>query len=534
MNVWLELHVDDEVLTRDPGAWPEAAALLERVATAAESVGGRLSFRIRTKFASADRFGFLLSLQRRGHEVGAHAHGRDLESAVAALRGAGIQPSVMAPGLVQVGMAGEAKLLAQAQRLGALGITDRLEVRRWTYQGWLPRRHPSGLWMLDVSVSPFDWGVLRRVGPSAPRAAFGSLDWAALERCATVQASQATPEGWAPFFGATFHEHDLCAERQLTPTDATLDGLRRWVERWLPRPSAEAVVGNTLDGPGQFESSPKWAATRGALRSRLTRANAGRSTQTGGLPPHRVVRVPRPRVSIVAVHAGDGGLVERLRFLGLADSAGGADANLWLYARREAGWAAPGNPSHVADARQVLGAALSEGLPVILLSWSGGGVSAARALSELGRDKPALAAEVRAWIDVEGPCDRHSLQKPGSEAEWAALSPHDDVAWRGREIVTLCPELGRLPSPPAYHRWQGSPDHVHQGCVLHAARAMEAARAAGLQATLTAVNGPLREHSATWRRALTEIVSAAAAARSSAGSRPAAGPAAAPRRAPAR
>ncbi|GDX82036.1 hypothetical protein LBMAG42_38470 [Deltaproteobacteria bacterium] len=538
MNTWLELHVDDEVLTRDPGAWPEAAALLDGVATAAESAGGRLSFRIRTKFAAADRFGFLLSLQRRGHEVGAHAHGRDLASAVAALRATGILPTVMAPGLVQVGAAGETKLLDLARSLGALGITDRLEARRWTYQGWLPRRHPNGLWMLDVSVSPFDWGVLRRAGGGAPRAAFGSLDWAALDRCASVQASQAVPAGWAPFFGATFHEHDLCAERQLTPADPTFDGLRRWVERWTPRPSAEAAAGRTLDGAGQVERTAAWAGGRNALplalRSRISRVRARNEIPSNDLPPHRVVRAPRPRVSIVAVHAGDGGLVERLRFLGLADNAGAPDANLWLYARREAGWAAPGNPSHVADARQVLDAALGEGLPVVLLSWSGGGVSAARALIDLGRDAPALSARVCAWIDVEGPCDRHSLQKPGAEAEWAALSPHDDTVWRGRELVSLFPALARLPSPPAYHRWQGSPDHVHQGCVLHAERALAAARSAGLRTTLTQVAGPLREHGSVWRHALSDVLNVAAVATSSAGSLPVVEPGGARRPAPAR
>lgn len=539
MNTWLELHVDDDVLTRDPGAWPEAAALLDRVATATEDAGGRLSFRLRTKFATADRFGFLRSLRSRGHEIGAHAHGRDLPEAVAALRGAGIVPTVMAPGLVQVGVAGETKLLALATSLGAEGITDRLEVRRWTYQGWLPRRHPSGLWLLDVSVSPFDWGVLRKSASGAPIAAFGALDWAALHRCAEVQAKQLAAEGWAPFFGATFHEHDLCPARALAPCDPAFDGLRRWVERWQPQPSALAATGSTLEGPGQFEAPRRWSASPPgspgtALRRRLTDAVSRGSATPAPLPPHRVVRAESPRVCVVAVHAGEGGLVERLRFLGLPDSACSPRGNLWLYSRRAAGWAAPGNPSHVADAKQVLEAALSEGLPVVLLSWSGGGVSAARALLELSRDAPELARRVPAWIDVEGPVDRHSLQKPGAEAEWAALSPHDDSVWEGRELVSLLAELGRLPSPPAYHRWQGSPDHVHQGCVLHADRAVAAARAAGLRTTYTQVGGPLQTQAAAWRRALATVLSGAAAATSSADSRPAAAPGGAPRREPAR
>lgn len=535
MNTWLELHVDDVLLSLDPGAWPEVAALLDGAARAAESEGGRLSFRIRSAFAEGDRTGFLRGLMARGHEVGAHAHVKDLEATVAALRAAGIAPTVFAPGLVQAGVAGEAALVARAVALGALGITDRLDVRRWTYQGWLPRRHPAGPWMLDVSVSPWAWGVLRD-GPEGPEPAH-ALDWAALDRCARVQARWRAPAERTPFFGATFHEHDLCPPRALAASDPSFDGLRRWVAAWKPGPSTSSAVGPEVEAeaptrahaapdgpPASTPASPPrrhrpWprrapdpSDRHPLLHAALRRTSAAALTWAGAhfgaheLPPHQVIRGATPRATVVCVHAGDGGLAERLRFLGLGDEGFGPEIDLWLYARRPAGWAAPGNPAHVDDARRVLRAAARSGLPLIVLTWSGGCVPGARAILELAEAEPPLAAHVAALVDVEGPPDRLALVKPGAEAEWAAFSPHDDTPWVGRELVTLLPELARLPSPPEYHRWQGRPDHVHGDCTLHADVAMAAARAAGLRAELVRVAGELARHGGRWSASLAEIV----------------------------
>ncbi len=236
MRCFLELHVDDVLLSRDPFRWPEVARLLDRVATIAENEGAALSFRVRAWFAEGDVYAFLKHLERRGHEVGAHAHGRDLRRGVAALRRGGIDPQVMAPGLVQVGDRGRLKLLRVAQSLGASVITDRLESRHFSYQGWLPWEPLPGLRMLDISVSPFEWGVLQeRDGKVVP--AWGRLDWAALDRYAAKAESWPEPPGRRAFFGATFHEHDLCPEGTLAPL--ALDGLSRWCARWRPARSAE-------------------------------------------------------------------------------------------------------------------------------------------------------------------------------------------------------------------------------------------------------------------------------------------------------
>lgn len=513
MKVWLEMHVDDVLLVRDPARWAETASLLDAAATRAETSGGRLSLRIRAPFAKGDRGGFLAGLVARGHEVGAHAHARDLLPAVVALRAAGVAPKVMAPGFVQSGVAAAPALAAFASALGAEGLTDRLEATRPAYAGWLPRRLPSGPWMLDVSVSPLAWGVVRELGGRLVPAG-GELDWGALDRCARVQAGWRPPEGRVPFFGATFHEHDLCAPGTLGAVPAALDGLARWCERWRPEPSAQAAVG----APAQADR-PSPVGARGWCHSRAValrrRVRLGGPVEAAaplpGLPPHRVIRAPAARCAVVGVHAGSGGLRERLAFLGLPDDALASCANLWLYARQPAGWPAPGNPAHAEEARLVMEAAAAEG-PVILLSWSGGCVAAARGLLALAETSPDLAARVVAFVDVEGPVDRMSLVKPNAVAEWRALDPHDDEAWRGRELIHLFPALAALPSPPRYLRFQGRPDHVHGENLLHAQRAVEAARAAGLRAERVDAPVPLDEAPSRWLDVLRVLVASAAGA----------------------
>jgi hypothetical protein len=512
MRTWLEVHVDDVLLSKDPARWEESAALLRRLADIAAAEGGRLSFRVRAPFARGDRTGFLRGLADEGHEVGAHAHGRDLPAAVRALRQAGVSPTVMAPGFVQVGPRAAPALARLARLLGAEGLTDRLEEGRPAYAGWLPRRLPGGAWMLDVSVSPLAWGVVR-LQRGRPVPAGGDLDWGALDRAAAVQAGWRPPGGRDAFFGATFHEHDVCAPGALGPAQAALDGLARWVSRWRPDVSAAAAVGVP---PRPDRAAPRgtsgWlaAAGEGARRRAAFGGPLSPGPRREGLPPVHVVRAAAARVAVVGVHAGAGGLRERLGFLGLPDDAAGPAADLWLYARQPAGWPAPGNPAHADEARAVLAAAAAEH-PVVLLSWSGGCVAAARGLLALSESTPALAARVRVFVDVEGPVDRLSLVKPGAESEWRGLAPHDDVAWAGRELIALFPRLAALERPPRYERWQGRPDHVHGDSVLHAERAVEEAGRAGLDTHLEQSARPLARDAARWLRALARVIARAAA-----------------------
>jgi hypothetical protein len=111
---------------------------------------------------------------------------------------------------------------------------------------------------------------------------------------------------------------------------------------------------------------------------------------------------------------------------------------------------------HVADTRAVLARAREEGVPVGVLSWSGGLVNALLAADE------TLAF----LVDCEGPVDRFSLVPPeGGDPGLAATSVFDDAAWRDREAVEL---LWRLRG--SYLRVQGRPDHVHGTHDLHARR----------------------------------------------------------------
>ncbi len=464
MRTFLEVHVDDVVLWKHPVRWHEAAALVDKLASTAEEVGAALSFRVRGPFAEGDRFNFLRWLVQRGHEVGAHAHGRDLDRAVRALRAAGVEPVVMAPGLVQVGDRGRRALLLRAQRLGARVITDRLESRHFTYQGWLPWAPMPGLAMLDVSVSPFEWGVLSRQHGGV-RASFGALDFDRLGEMAQKAGRWSPPRGQEPFFGATFHEHDACPEGSFTPVPRVLDGLARWCARWRPVASATCADG-AVTIPMAPSSSARAAAVGAPGNTRPQQVGSPRLTRESlsiavGQRTVSALRIAplRPRAAIVVVHAGGSGLVERLGFLGLPDDAFAQDA-LYLYQRTPGAWRAPGNPVHVADARAVMKHALAEGLPTVVISWSGGNVPAARAIRDLSQPGHAFAA----MVDVEGPVDRFSLVPPGRDLpEWAGLSPFDDAPWAQRELIHLLP-------PCPYIRVQGQPDHVHGHHALHADR----------------------------------------------------------------
>jgi hypothetical protein len=430
---WLELHVDDLVLGRRASAWPDAAALVDRIARVVEGEGGALSIRIRTQFAKGDREGLLRGLVARGHEVGAHAHGRRLGEAVGALVTAGIRPTVMAPGLVQAGDMGRRRLLAEAYQLGARVVTDRLERRYFAYQGWLAWRPLPELVSMDVSVGPWHWGVLDARGrPGRP-------DWTRLAELREAACTRAAPEGSSPFFGATFHEHDVVEPGTWVPRG--LDGLARYAAARPP------VASGAVAGDGAAEQWPPRHRWRFAGRP----ARANREVVAGARTVAcRRVGPPRPRGALVVVHGGGPGIAQGLRPFGL-DEGAWPELAVWTFDRSDS-WRAPGNPVHVADTRAVVRAAAAEGVPVGLLTWSAGLIPA------------LLAREPAAFlVDVEGPVDRWSLVAPGTEEEWGEVE--DPAGWADREAVALLPGW-KAP----YVRVQGTEDHQHGGMVWHARR----------------------------------------------------------------
>lgn len=510
LPVWLELHVDDFLLAENPARWPDSAAVLDRVAGLAEAAGARVSFRIMETFARGDRSGFLRDLARRGHEVGWHTHGKHVADAIAALEGAGILDAarIGTPGLVQVGDRGREALLREAQAAGLKVITDRLTGRYHAYQGWLAWEALPGLVSLDVSIDPFDWGVLHRRGKKVLHA-WGSMDWERLRARIAAREREVPPPGEAAFFGATLHEHNLCAEGTLTPVPRAMEGLARFLDGLGQRvvPSASVLRGSRwesgrLDPPEDTRHDPTLANLRRGwqrVSARLTRApfrptERERADGTRGplvvapgaarerhevpafredfwldLPGRRLavrrVGLASARAVVVAVHGGKSGIEQGLSFLGLPEDALVAqDVALYTFARSE-GARTPGNPVHVEDTAAVIRHALAEGPPVGLLTWSAGVVPALRALLE------HELRGVRFLVDCEGPCDRFSVVPPRQpKHELASADVNDDDPWEGREAIRYIAAF-----PGRYHRVQAGVDHVHGPMVAHARRMVAAA-----------------------------------------------------------
>jgi hypothetical protein len=415
------VHVDDVRLSRDPAVWPETAATLDAWARAAEGAGARLSFRFREWFARGDTSGFVRGLVARGHEAGWHAHGWRLRAARDAVVAAGGDARVAAPGLVQA--RAPSLVLARARTLGARVITDRPEGRMRAYDGWLARE-AFGMTVMDVSVAPWEWG----------------LDFDRLASCVEAASRWEAPPGSVPFFGATWHEHD------------SVVGFERFVGRFGQRIVVSGAIGR------QDAETRRRQGGLGEMASGAEGAPFSPSSWRLGvsapwrLPPFE--KLGHGPIQLVVVHAGESGLRQRLRFLGL-DAIEGCTVWLW---ERSPGSRAPGNPVHVAETRAVLDLAAREG-PVGMLSWSGGVVNALLAAD----------ARVRFLVDVEGPADRFSLVPPGGN-ELSARDRFDDDAWAGLEAVDLVRGFAG-----AYVRVQGARDHVHGPTDWHARRMVAAA-----------------------------------------------------------
>lgn len=476
--VWIELHVDDELVGHAPWRAPEAALLLRRVAALAEERGARLSFRVRAPLASsAEGRRLLPDLAARGHEIGVHAHGRGLGEALDAVRACGLQPHVATPGLVQVGASGRAALLRQAASLGFRLVTDHGPQRAWAYEGLLSREE-EGLVVMAPAVRPFDWGLYSPEGARGPLTREAVTRLRALERAAAGQG--------AAFFGAALHEHDLCAPGCLAPLDIALDALAELLD-------ARVVPSLSLAPPLRPAplASPRPLSDR---RVRLARAVAYTTALARRARPG--LRLPTPggtrldigkrflvlerhgpaaaRALVLLSHAGRlGGRRQGLSpfGLGLADLLDQGYA-VYLYDRAGTGKSpadgplTPGNAAHVEDWRAVLALARQEGLPVLAVSWSAGLLPVLRAAAR-GERPDAL-------VDGEGPADRWSLVPPEGN-ELSDRDPWRDALWAGLEPVAL---ISTLDVP--YARLQAELDHVHGAMHEHARRLVAAARAAGL------------------------------------------------------
>ncbi len=494
--VWVEIHVDDEVLTAEPRRAGEARDLIRAVAAAAEGAGARLCFRVREVLAETTRDRDLLpELVERGHEVGVHAHGRRLQPAVDAVRAAGVFPEVAVPGLVQAGPGGRRMLLQQAAALGIGVVTDHGARPAWAYDGLAPREE-EGVLVMAPTVRPFDWGLMDTTGRR-----FG-FSHARVEQLRRLEAA-ATRHG-AGWFGFALHEHDLCDAGSLVPCEDALAALADYLdERVVPALTvAQARLATpTLLPPSdrriraakavhRLRSGLGRGFRRGRdlqrMRKRMARPVPGGSTRQLDVDGRTIVaqhhRADVPRAVLVLGHAGfEGGRRLGLQPFGLSvEQLNRRGLDVWLYDRSGTGdspagplgYLTPGNPEHRRDWEVVLDAARVEGLPLVALTWSGGIV-------------PVLAAAARgnrpdALVDGEGPVDRFSLLPPpgfrGSEgSELRERDPWDDAAWEDVEALRM---IEHLQGP--YARLQGMPDHVHGEMGLHAERISARAVEVGL------------------------------------------------------
>ncbi len=537
--VWLEVHVDGAALERRllPGAsgraarWRATVAALDDLARRAERHGARLSFRVRELPAKLDD-GLLRALVARGHEVGWHAHGNRLREARDAVVAAGGTASIATPGMVQA--PDWRRMAAEARALGATVVTDRVEAPIVQYQGLLAWEPVPGLVSMDVTVSPFAWGVLRR---DRRKVVPGHLDVDALLRLIEARARVPVPTGAVGFFGATFHDHDILEV-----------GVRAALERVFARYGSRIVRSGDLvlgaggppprrlppDAPGGRARGPgavrfardlavagvglasrasPWSDSAAAgptdmggalrhvkttlhprllrLRLRLERHGAPAEERTLHVDGRRVLArrtgPAEPAAVLVLAHGGRSGVAQGLEPFGISEAAL-AEAGLaaWTFARSE-GERPPGSPEAVAEARAVLATALAEGRPVVLLTWSAGVVPGLRAALELADPR------VVALVDAEGPADRWSLVPPGAaDHPLAARDPWDDAAWAGLEAARL---VGAFPG--RYLRLQAEDDHVHGRAAWHARSMVEAARDGRLNADGRLLPGRLGAHGDT-------------------------------------
>ncbi len=461
--IYLEIHVDELLLRQEPARWDQAAALLNDLCHRAEQAGARLSLRVRETFVDGDNTDFLLGLIRRGHEVGWHSHGEDASALVAAFKHRSLPTHVASPGLVQAGR-GWRRVLEQARSLGVSCITDSQDERRFVYQGWLAWQPIDGLWSLDTSVSPFAWGVLER-GLFGVRHRHGGLDWQRLQRLAESWGRWPVPKGYAGYFGATFHEHNLCPPESYSPLRRELDQLQHFLDHFGPRiQTAGSIALPTPPSP-----PPEQPVGRVPLLFQRLRRGANRLREPAlqhltlgqRQVPYRVWGKPQ-RGNLVVVHGGSSGLEQRLGFLGLSpDDLAAEGIAVWCFARSAQSFLTPGNPLHRAELRALVDLGLATSKNTGILSWSGGLIPALGVASE----RP-----IAFLVDAEGPVDRHSLvplKNPPTELQ--NRSVEEDALWIGLEAMTALPAL-RLP----YLRLQGSIDHAHGSMIIHAQRAVQA------------------------------------------------------------
>lgn len=535
LQIFHELHIDDFFLEQQPGRerWQQSRRIIDALCDAAEARGHRLAIRFRYGFAEAAlqhaaADNPLRAWEERGHEVGTHAHFRQIRRAKRAIDACGVQDNrCVVPGFIAADPARVRRIAAACRHLGFRYITDQVHTRPFPYVGFVPWRMSADctgvgdgpFLMLDVSVNPRHWGLIETDASGVVSQRFG-LGPDNFERLLElVRRFEQLPRPHPVcYFGYTFHDHQFarsiddprldeaavqawsegflarldpaqaCLPRDLYAQVVALEGeppqerpgpatrLAQAVDRRDRRFDVPSYLRERLRGPPRTlrEVPPPPRRPLRALRHRLQpEGGQERWLQVGSRRVHaREYPASDPRAVVVFSTAGhDGGTEIRLSLLGCRmEDLLARGLSVWLYDRAGTGrtggdWSIePGAPHHAEDAAAVFAAARARGLPTGWLTWSGGVLAP---LMALDRARPDF------FVDVEGPADRLSLVRRaplGSDLAQLERTHRDELYSPAPEPWRLLAEL-----PCAYHRVQGWPDHMHGRTALHARVMLDAA-----------------------------------------------------------
>jgi hypothetical protein len=544
-----EIHCDDLLLEKqgDRETWEGTRRLMESLISTAEANGVKLALRFRhpfvegcLKWGGADNP--LIDWETRGHEIGTHAHTRKIRRTAVALRQAGVaQNHCVVPGLIKKNRADVVRTIAATRGLGFRYCTDQPQIGSFPYSGFVPWRPSTDLrttgddelLMIDVSVNPFDWGLLVTDGDTVShRFGLRATEFSKLTGLLLRQLELPNPHP-VTYFGYPFHEHNhQMSDGDQTPNEASIAAwgeflagtnklgvvqalpreihleyveseaahidlstvslpdrligeldrmdLRHDIPSWLrERPSA-VRLNRTKQRATSTISRLKRAVTAPARRSYLMRGE-NRSIVIGS----RKVSIRRfgPKEAKCAVCVSVSGLVGGTKVglepFGLHISElTERGLSVWLWDRSGTNGTAmpmePGQRRHAKEAAALFSLARADSDAVCWLTFSAGNIAPLMSLQSQSSPQPKF------FIDVEGPADRLSIRRrvvdngassQTAEREYGA-SPTHEHPWEPYRLI--CALKG------TYYRFQGAVDHMHMNCSLHSEVMMQAANSDAL------------------------------------------------------
>lgn|GEM_PF-2427126 len=544
MYLFHEIHCDDLLLEKqaDRTTWEGTRRLMNRLVETAEDNNVRLALRFRHPFVEGclkwgGESNPLMDWESRGHEIGTHAHTRQIRRTAVALQQAGvIKNHCVVPGLIQKQRVEAVRTIAATRGMGFKYCTDQPQLGTFPYSGLVPWRPSSDLLttgsdellMIDVSVNPFNWGLLITDGDNVyHRYGLRDIDFNRLYDLLKTHIELPTPHP-VTYFGYPFHEHNhQMSDGNQTPNE---DSIAAWsdflaatneeqVVQALPRDihtqftNTEGSLVNSKSKtiPGRIISKydrmdlrhdiPSWirekpTAVRLNREKQRALSTIGKVKKAATTPKqHSFLMRGEDRSVVVAnrkIHVRRFGPKDPKGAVCVSVSGllGGTKVGLepfgikvrdittrgfavWLWdrsgTRGEVLPMEPGMRRHSKEAAAVFKEARSECEDVGWLTFSAGNIAPLMELKSKGSPQP------RFFIDVEGPSDALSIRRRTpdnligtitAEREYGS-SPNHEHMWEPYKLVGLL--------NGTYHRFQGDLDHMHMNCSLHAEVMIQAA-----------------------------------------------------------